>query len=749
MAEGGAAGAGLAAAAAVAAEPGAGGVLLGVTEGYATSQNDIVPFPEERIHRYPISDDYEVDLTRPLGDGANGNVYECRHRHRPGMFALKCLPVASPTSRQEINISYHVGLYRSEFVTRIEDVFINSPRDVAVWPADNWQEPCYLVVLEKVAGRDLMHTLLELGPRFTEAMASRFLGMCAQAVQALHELNIAHRDLKPENFLLTSADLERCRVKLCDLGHAKVDENLRTERGTPKYVQPRTPHGYTKRCDEFSLGVCAYAMLSGRLPFSGAYDTRKEKEGFDLNTPYWRHRSEASKRIVRQLLRWQEDDRITVAQLLNEPWIASGPPALPRLPLEVPPLTPEQVAEQRAVLARVLDVHRTNPPQVNAAPSMLVGNYNIVRCIARGSYGTVYLGLDSGDPTGETQVAIKEVLIQPVPARLERAVRVLREIRLGKMLRHSNVISIDQVAVQMGQYPAAHRIFFCMGRELIDLQSLIQNLKAAGQQLELEKIRLYAYQMFCGLKYLHSGGILHRDLKPGNILVSSSGEDIRICDLGFSRLVDTEGQLFLTDYISSRPYRAPEVIYDPHHYSSGIDMWAAGCIISYMLEGATLFHGASTLHQIARIFEFVGLPTDEECAVAFGARAPQINAQFRAVVRPLPAPEQREGDSALLARLRHRLASARPSEHLLDLLSRLLVFLPSRRLTAVQCLEHPLFGSTEHDIALHQADDEPVMADIHTEEELAGMRAAAGDEPQEIGAIVARILAEADVRLDA
>eukprot|EP00051_Salpingoeca_urceolata_P016701 m.223627 g.223627 ORF g.223627 m.223627 type:complete len:189 (+) comp18756_c0_seq2:125-691(+) len=121
MAEGGAAGAGLAAAAAVAAEPGAGGVLLGVTEGYATSQNDIVPFPEERIHRYPISDDYEVDLTRPLGDGANGNVYECRHRHRPGMFALKCLPVASPTSRQEINISYHVGLYRSEFVTRVSE----------------------------------------------------------------------------------------------------------------------------------------------------------------------------------------------------------------------------------------------------------------------------------------------------------------------------------------------------------------------------------------------------------------------------------------------------------------------------------------------------------------------------------------------------------------------------------------------------------------------------------------------------
>lgn len=112
-----------------------------------------------------------------------------------------------------------------------------------------------------------------------------------------------------------------------------------------------------------------------------------------------------------------------------------------------------------------------------------------------------------------------------------------------------------------------------------------------------------------GLKYIHSAGVIHRDLKPSNILINENC-DLKICDFGLARV--QEGQM--TGYVSTRYYRAPEIMLTWQKYSEKVDIWSAGCIFAEMILGRPLFPGKNHIDQFCVITQLLGSPPDNVIA---------------------------------------------------------------------------------------------------------------------------------------
>lgn len=108
-----------------------------------------------------------------------------------------------------------------------------------------------------------------------------------------------------------------------------------------------------------------------------------------------------------------------------------------------------------------------------------------------------------------------------------------------------------------------------------------------------------------GLKYVHSAGVVHRDLKPSNILINENC-DLKICDFGLARVKESQ----MTGYISTRYYRAPEVMLTWRRYNEKVDIWSAGCIFAEMLLGRPLFPGKNHIDQFCVITQLLGSPPD-------------------------------------------------------------------------------------------------------------------------------------------
>ena len=149
-----------------------------------------------------------------------------------------------------------------------------------------------------------------------------------------------------------------------------------------------------------------------------------------------------------------------------------------------------------------------------------------------------------------------------------------------------------------------------------------------SRPLEKQFIQSFLYQILRGLKYVHSAGVVHRDLKPSNILVNENC-DLKICDFGLARIQDPQ----MTGYVSTRYYRAPEIMLTWQKYDVAVDIWSTGCIFAEMLEGRPLFPGKdrtqsfpflremilkrwsfTDVHQFSIITELLGTPPDDVIA---------------------------------------------------------------------------------------------------------------------------------------
>jgi len=121
------------------------------------------------------------------------------------------------------------------------------------------------------------------------------------------------------------------------------------------------------------------------------------------------------------------------------------------------------------------------------------------------------------------------------------------------------------------------------------LEDVLRDLDKNRKYLDIKTIKTYAKQIFNGLKNMHEIGISHRDLKPENVLLKDG--DVRICDVGSSKILDQSNLKMNTPYVVSRYYRAPELILACNDYGTSIDIWATGCIIFELLTRTPLFPG--------------------------------------------------------------------------------------------------------------------------------------------------------------
>jgi len=202
---------------------------------------------------------------------------------------------------------------------------------------------------------------------------------------------------------------------------------------------------------------------------------------------------------------------------------------------------------------------------------------------------------------------------------------------------------------------------------------------------------------------MHSGAVIHRDIKPSNLLLNSECL-VKVCDFGLARSVEfkqseTARHPVLTDYVATRWYRAPEILLGSTDYTKGVDTWSVGCILGELLGGKPMFPGTSTMNQLDRIIEVVGRPSKDDVEA--------INSPFAATMLESITEQGGSGagdDGSPITRL----ASTYPNadEDSVDLLAKLLLFNPEKRITAQEALEHPFvsqFHSANEEITCSKA----------------------------------------------
>jgi len=221
--------------------------------------------------------------------------------------------------------------------------------------------------------------------------------------------------------------------------------------------------------------------------------------------------------------------------------------------------------------------------------------FSMLEKIGEGTYGTVYKAICHN--TGE-KVAIKKIKIMYEEDGLPAT--ALREISLLKEMNHTNVIRLDQV------YSSRFSLFLVF--ECLDMDIRIY-LKRFGPFMDMQ-LRNGILQCFRGIEFCHGHRVLHRDLKPQNVLIDVKTMRLVLADFGLARNFTVPLKAY-THEVVTLWYRAPEVLLGQQRYATPMDIWSLGCILSEMATGQALFPGDSEIDTIFRIFRLLGTPSDE------------------------------------------------------------------------------------------------------------------------------------------
>ncbi|XP_036726404.1 serine/threonine-protein kinase ICK isoform X1 [Balaenoptera musculus] len=219
-----------------------------------------------------------------------------------------------------------------------------------------------------------------------------------------------------------------------------------------------------------------------------------------------------------------------------------------------------------------------------------MNRYTTIKQLGDGTYGSVLLGrsIESGE-----LIAIKKMKRKFYS--WEECMN-LREVKSLKKLNHANVVKLKEV---IRENDHLYFIFEYMK------ENLYQLIKERNKLFPESAIRNIMYQILQGLAFIHKHGFFHRDLKPENLLCMGP-ELVKIADFGLAREIRSRPPY--TDYVSTRWYRAPEVLLRSTSYSSPIDIWAVGCIMAEVYTLRPLFPGASEIDTIFKICQVLGTP---------------------------------------------------------------------------------------------------------------------------------------------
>lgn len=240
---------------------------------------------------------------------------------------------------------------------------------------------------------------------------------------------------------------------------------------------------------------------------------------------------------------------------------------------------------------------------MDTADQLLEQQYEMLwdQVLGEGTYGVVQRGRRR---SSDQVVAVKRMRLE----REEEGIpgSAIREVALLKGTRHQNIVQLFDVFCSPGQM---HLVF-----EFVD-QDLRRFMRAlpGGPALDAAMTQNFLRQLLTGLNFCHSQRIMHRDLKPQNLLIDRETKTLKIADFGMARAFSVPIPKY-THEVVTLWYRAPEILLGGRdgQYSVPVDMWSTGCIFAEMISGAPLFRGDSEIDTIFQIFRKRGTPTERD-----------------------------------------------------------------------------------------------------------------------------------------
>ncbi|PNJ87994.1 CDK3 isoform 3 [Pongo abelii] len=291
-----------------------------------------------------------------------------------------------------------------------------------------------------------------------------------------------------------------------------------------------------------------------------------------------------------------------------------------------------------------------------------------VEKIGEGTYGVVYKAKNR--ETGQL-VALKKIRLdlemEGVPS------TAIREISLLKELKHPNIVRLLDVVHNERKL---YLVFEFLSQ---DLKKYMDS--TPGSELPLHLIKSYLFQLLQGVSFCHSHRVIHRDLKPQNLLINELGA-IKLADFGLARAFGVPLRTY-THEVVTLWYRAPEILLGSKFYTTAVDIWSIGCIFAEMVTRKALFPGDSEIDQLFRIFRMLGTPSEDTWPGV--TQLPDYKGSF-------PKWTRKE--------LEEIVPNLEPEGR--DLLMQLLQYDPCQRITAKTALAHPYFSSPEPSPAAHQ-----------------------------------------------
>lgn len=299
--------------------------------------------------------------------------------------------------------------------------------------------------------------------------------------------------------------------------------------------------------------------------------------------------------------------------------------------------------------------------------------YEQINRVSEGTYGIVWKAKCLA--TDEI-VALKQIKFDSDMTKEGFPVTALRECSVLLAMSHENVVTVREMVVGSG----FDKVFMVMEFMEFDLKEGIERFSGALAQGELKGI---LHQIVSGMQHMHSKWLLHRDMKTSNILVHRSGR-VCLCDFGLARSYQEPPQE-LTVLVVTLWYRSPELLFGESRYGPPVDMWSIGCILGELICKDAILQGQGELDQIDKIFELLGVPTEENWPLF--KKLPNAG-MFR-------WNKDKEDENKLLKRfpVNAPLSSSQAflDSNGFDLLAKMLTLDPKKRITADEALKHPFF----------------------------------------------------------
>ncbi|KAF9152476.1 MAPK protein hog1 [Linnemannia schmuckeri] len=612
---------------------------------------------------------FEYNTSKKLGKGNFGVVYQGKSIQGDEEVAIKKISRKLPGEIEKRDI---ITTNKHHYL-----VFEKAEGDLAEMIKARCKNATSIERINRDPYQQPMSPTCSLGAVFNIHEIRSIMRTVVLGAQSLHHDGFSHKDIKPANILFREG-----QGLLCDFGLCSQREELPDNQffGTQDYASPEARRvGGSKKCDYiqgdvYSLGAVLYELATGSVL---SKVTSRGINWQKLTLFGGKSFSELIQGMVDDLEKRWTIDRVVNSRFWEDPQSVSASAMTAvsdSLPFSPPSATTAVKLMRQGISTPASG--STSFIMAQFAKLSIFGTvfevttrYVDLQPVGMGAFGLVCSAKD--ELTGQP-VAIKKIMKPFSTPVLSK--RTYRELKLLKHLKHENIISLSDIFIS-----PLEDIYFVTELLGTDLHRLL-----TSRPLDKQFIQYFLYQILRGLKYLHSAGVVHRDLKPSNILVNENC-DLKICDFGLARIQDPQ----MTGYVSTRYYRAPEIMLTWQKYDVAVDIWSVGCIFAEMLEGKPLFPGKDHVNQFSIITELLGTPPDD-------------------VIKTIGSENTLRFVQSLPKREKIPLTTKFPNSDpvALDLLEKMLVFDPKKRITAGDALYHKYLEP------YHDPDDEPVAAEV-------------------------------------